>query len=130
LGQIAMNVLFRSATLLCLLVTLGCSPRSIEGTYVFRSSEVDETLELRRGGEFRQQVKMGQDLYSATGRWSLASRDLKLRGEFFVRFDIFKGKTLKPPLEVSLCSAYWDARKSRISFNEDYDAQYFVKRAR
>ena len=104
MGQIAMNVLFRNAPLLCLLVTFGCSPRSIEGTYVFRSNGVDETLELRPGGEFSQRIKMGQDLYTTTGRWSLASRDIKLRDSFLVRFDTFKGLVLKPPLEVSLCS--------------------------
>src|SRR5664279_84956 len=124
-----MSVVFRSACLLCLLAAFGCSRRPIEGVYVFRSSEVEETLNLRPGGEFSQRVNMGSDTYSATGRWSLASRDLKLRGRFFVRFDTSTGKLMKPPQEYSLYSGYWDAHDSRISFSADYDAQYFVKRA-
>jgi hypothetical protein len=124
-----MSIVLRNACLLCLLAAFGCSRRPIEGAYVFRSSEVEETLDLRPGGEFSQRVKMGGDTYSATGRSSLPSRDLKLRGQFFVRFDTSTGKTLKPPQEYSLYSGYWDARHGRVSFSAEYDAQYFVKRA-
>ena len=124
----SMSFLYRSAFLLCLLAAFGCSPRPIEGVYAFRSNEVEETLELRPGGEFRQQVTIDGTIYSATGQWSLASRDLKLRGQFLVRFDTSAGRTLKPPREYSLYSGYWDASHGRISYSAEYDAQYFVKR--
>jgi hypothetical protein len=103
-------------------------PTPIEGVYVFRSSKVEETLELRLGGGFSQRIKIGENIYDATGRWSLKAHDLKFRNDFLVRFDICKGKVLKPPLQVSLCSAYWDSWHSRISFSEDYDKEYFPRK--
>jgi hypothetical protein len=117
------------ACLLCLLAVFGCSPKPIEGVYVFKSKDVEETLDLQPGGEFRQRIKMDDQIFNATGRWSLVARDLKFRGEFLVRFDTSKGKLLKPPEQYSMYSAYWDARNNRISFSADYDAEFFVKRA-
>lgn len=124
-----MNVILKGAFLVLLLLASGCSEKPVEGLYVFRSNQVNETLDLRPGGEFTQRVEMGGANYSGTGQWSLASRDLKLRGRFFVRFDTRTGKLLQPPQEYSFYSGYWDARNNRISFSPDYDAQFFVKRA-
>lgn len=101
----------------------------IEGVYVFRSSEMEETLELKPGGEFTQEIKMGDTVYKAIGRWSLKSHALTFRGSFLMRFDGSLGIIRNPPLELSLCPAYWDSWHKRISFSEDYDKEYFVKKA-
>lgn len=105
-------------------------PTSIEGIYVFHSNEMEETLELKPGGEFTQKIKMGDSNYNATGRWSLKSHALTFRGGFLMRFDGSVGRIRNPPLELSLCSAYWDSWDDRISFSEDYDKEYFVKKTR
>lgn len=104
-------------------------PTPIEGVYVFRSSELAERLELRPGGEFTQRIEIGDNIYNATGRWSLKSHALSFRGKFLMRFDGSVGKIRNPPLELSLCPAYWDSWHNRISFSEDYDKEYFVKKA-
>ena len=104
-------------------------PSPIEGVYAFRSPEVTETLELKSGGAFSQRITMDKEVYEATGHWELKSHALTFRGDFLMRFDGSVGKVRKPPLRLSLCPAYWDPRRSRISFSEDYDSAYFVKRA-
>jgi hypothetical protein len=102
----------------------------VEGLYAFRSSELEETLELKTSGDFIQQIKLNGTNYNAAGHWSLDSHSLEFRGSFFIRFDGSTGKTLNPPLEVSLCPAYWDPWHERISFSADYDKEYFVQRVK
>ena len=108
----------------------GCEvpkPSDFEGSYSFRSDEVQETLDLKPNGAFAQKLTIDGNTFTAVGEWVIEKpRGIKLR-DFLVRFDTSSGKTIKPPQKYGAYIGYWNPQRRRIVFDDE--GKYFLDRA-
>lgn len=112
-------------------VLSGCAkpltPDDLIGTYTFRSDEIQETLQLKSGGVYEQEIRADGKSFNAKGEWSIKEpRHIVFRGAYLVRYSKETFKTIFPPKEYSLFNGYWLSRTRTIWFDEE--RKYFVTR--
>lgn len=123
-------MLVRTLTCLVAAVSLnGCEapkPSDLEGSYTLRTDELQESLELKSGGVFAQQITIDGRTFTTTGEWLIEKpRGLKLR-DFLVRFDTSSGKIIDPPQKYGAYFGYWNPSRKRIVFDDE--GKYFLDR--
>lgn len=118
------NSPMRTGIALCVAAALcfnGCesaSTRDLEGTYSFRTEELQETLKLKDDGTFTQEITIDGRKFSSAGEWVIEKPNrIKLR-DFLVRFDTFSGKIVEPPQKYGAYIGFWSPRKKCIEFDE------------